>query len=425
MTAQVDEDELYKELFDVSNEAREIGNVIDIDVVPGMNALRDEAPVMNGSLRQLLGLPGHDHGGWSPERDTYTLLSFAANERALRENMVFSSTGYLESAGVRSLGPVILAMTGDEHRRTRAVAQSMFLRPKVERWWSPNWIDEIVEQLMQRLESRSHADLNLDFCARLPMNVITRGIGMQGDKALIFRDHLLKATGVRPVARDEQIQANMEVMRMLQDLIDERRSEPGDDVITGLIHNDFKLADGGSRKLTDEEVMGYCRLTILAGGGTTWRQLGITIHALLTHYHFWEACRDDRSLIENAIEESARWMPTDPVFPRLLMEDVVVEGVPIPAGVRVDMCLGTANRDPARWEDPDVFDIFRHKKYHLGFGLGPHQCLGMNVAKQEMIVALNALMDRYPNLTLDPTVPAPTIVGGLEQRGMSAIPVRL
>ena len=425
MDVQHDEDTLYKELFDVANEARDIGNAIEIDVVPAMNALRDRAPVLKGSLRDLLGLPHHDHGGWTTPRESYTLLSFTANDRALRENLVFSSTGYLESAGVRSLGPVILAMTGDEHRRTRAVAQSMFLRPRVESWWRRNWIDEIVAQLMARLDGRDRADRNLDFCARLPMNVVTRGIGVRGDKALIFRDHLLKATGVRTVPPAEQMEANREVVRMLQELICERRAEPGDDVITGLIHNDFKLKDGSARKLTDDEVMGFCRLTILAGGGTTWRQLGITIHALLTNYHFWEACRDDRSLIEGAIEESARWMPTDPVFPRLLLDDVVVDGIPIPAGVRIDMCLASANRDPTRWDDPDTYDIFRPKKYHLGFGLGPHQCLGMNVAKTEMIVALNALMDRYPDLALDPDAPTPTLVGGLEQRGMSAIPVLL
>ncbi|WP_181008348.1 cytochrome P450 [Sphingomonas montanisoli] len=420
-----EEERLYRELFDVSNEAKEIGNEIHVDIVPAMNALRDAAPVMPGSLQQLLELDGHTINNWDVERDSYTLLSFAACDRALRENLTFSSAGYLETPGVRSMGPVILAMTGDEHRRTRAVAQSMFLKPRAVNWWGPNWIDEIVEQLMQRLDGRDTAELNIELCARLPVNVVTRGIGMEGRMALVFRDHLLKATGVRKVTREEQHASHIEVGRMLGDLIQLRRAEPGDDVITGLIHNDFKLADGGTRKLSDEEIIGFCRLVILAGGGTTWRQLGITIYALLSNYHFWEACRDDRSLIEAAIEESARWMPTDPVFPRLMTEDAVVDGVPVPAGVRIDMCLGSANRDPSRWENPDVYDLFREKKYHLGFGLGPHQCLGMNVAKQEMIVALNALMDRFPNMRLDPAAPPPRIVGGLEQRGMSAIPVLL
>ena len=230
---------------------------------------------------------------------------------------------------------------------------------------------------------------------------------------------------MRRVEREEQVRSHGEVERMLRELIAERRAEPGDDVVTGLTQNDFALADGGSRKLTDEEIMGYCRLILLAGGGTTWRQLGITIHALMTHYHFWEALKADRKALEGAVEESARWMPTDPVFPRLMMEDTEVEGVHVPAGVRLDVCLGAANRDPTRWDDPDAYDPFRPKKNHLGFAMGPHQCLGMNVAKQEMIIALNGLMDRFPNMRLDPDAPAPRIVGGLEQRGMSAVPVLL
>jgi cytochrome P450 len=211
---------------------------------------------------------------------------------------------------------------------------------------------------------------------------------------------------------------------MLKNLVDARRAEPRDDVMSSLAAKEFVLADGGSRKLTDAEIFGYCRLIMLAGGGTTWRQLGITLHALLNDYRLWEACRDDRSLVEKAVDESMRWMPTDPTFPRLMMQDVELAGVRIPQGARIDICLGAANRDPSRWENPDAYDPLRPAKYHLGFGLGPHQCLGMNVAKQEMITALNGLMDRFPKMRLDPGAPPAQLHGGLEQRGMSAVRVR-
>jgi cytochrome P450 len=271
---------------------------------------------------------------------------------------------------------------------------------------------------------RETADLNLDLCARMPMAVVTRGIGMSGDAALTFREHLLRATISRTASMDEKAASMAEVVRMLKELINERRARPADDVVSGLISNDFELAEGGSRKLTDEEIFGFCRLIMLAGGGTTWRQLGITIHALYTH-DFWDACRKDRSLIPGAIEESARWRPTDPVFSRLMKADVDVEGVTIPAGARVDLCLGAANRDPQRWDNPAVYDIFRPAQAHLGFGMGPHQCLGMNVAKEEMVTAINGLMDRFPDMRIDPDAPVPELVGGVEQRGVSALPVRL
>lgn len=417
------EDPRYKELFDITKEVA--GDKIYGDLTPQMNALRERAPVQKGSLRELLGVPAV-HMAYDTPRQHYTLFTFALCDRALRENLLFSSEVYNESPGVKNMGHVILRLTGNEHRCLRAVAQPMFIPPRAADWWKPNWINDAVDALLSRLEGRGSADLNMDLCARLPVNVVTRGIGMKGENALIFREHLEKSTIEARHLDPEVVRHSAgEVSRMLKELITERRAQPADDVISGLAHNDLRLPDGTTRKLTDDEIFSYCRLIMLAGGGTTWRQLGITLHQLLTNFHFWEACREDRNLIPAAIEESARWMPTDPIFARLVMEDVELEGVKIPAGSRVDMCLGAANRDPSRWENPDVYNIYRPFKPHLGFGMGPHRCLGMEVAKQEMIVAINGLMDRFPNLTLDDSAPTPELLGGVEQRGMSSVPVRL
>lgn len=419
------EDPRYRKLFDVAEEARESAGHVVGDLTPAMNALRDRAPVQKGTLSELLGLPDIP-GQYSRERPHFSLLSWEFCERAFRENLLFSSEVYVESPGVQNFGRSILQMTGDEHRRYRGVVQPMFLKPKVMSWWRPQLIQGAVETLVERLSRWETVDLNMELCARLPVHVVTRMIGMDGEDALTFREHLHRSTvAARRLPEAEVRQSAGEVARMLKELITRRRVEPGDDVISALAHNDLHLPGGTSRKLSDEEVFGYCRLIMLAGGGTTWRQLGITLHALLGDYRFWEACRDDRALIEPAIEESARWMPTDPTFPRLVMEDVELAGITIPKGARVDICVGSANRDPARWDDPDRYDLFRPGKYHVGFGLGPHQCLGMNVAKQEMLAALNALMDRFPNMVLDPDAPPPEVLGGLHQRGMTSVPVRL
>jgi cytochrome P450 len=420
------DDPLYGELFDVEKEAALTNEgMVFGDLTPAMNALRDKAPVMRGSLRELLQLPDRGHATYSVQRDHYTILSFNACDRAFRENLIFSSQGYRESPGVQSFGRTILEMVGDEHRRYRAMAQPMFLRPRAMTWWRQNWIDEIANTLLDRLVGRETADLNLELCARMPMHVVTRGIGISGEKALIFRDHLIRGTISRTTPMEERMASFKEVTRMLMELVEMRQSNPGEDVVSGLIHGDFQEADGSTRKLTNDEILGFCRLVILAGGGTTWRQLGITLHALLTNYHFWEACRADRSLIERAVDEALRWMPTDPTFSRLVTEDVELEGVHVPAGVRVDVCLGAANRDPTRWDNPDIFDIHRPSQNHLGFAMGPHRCLGMEVAKQEMVWAINGLMDRFPNIRLDERAPAPRLAGGLEQRGMTSVPVRL
>jgi cytochrome P450 len=418
------EDSRYREMFDMAREAASFGDVVLGDVVEQMCVLRDQAPVMKGSLHELLAIKSN-HASFDRPREHYTFLSFEFCDRAFRDNQLFSSEAYKESPGVRSLGNVILAMIGEEHRRYRGAVQPMFLRRKAMTWWQQNWIDEAVEALLERFNGRAAADLNEELCARLPVHVVTRGIGMSGDDALTFREQLMRGTvGSRGLSIAEKTHALGEVNRMLKALIVARRAQPGDDVVSGLIQCELQLPDGSSGTLTDEEIFAYCRLIMLAGGGTTWRQLGITLDALLTNYHFWEACRDDRRLLEPAIEESLRWRPTDPTFPRLITQDIEIGGVAIPAGARVDLCLGAANRDPTRWDNPNVYDLFRPAKYHLGFGVGPHLCLGMNVARQEMITALNGLMDRFPKMHLDPNAPAPQVVGGLEQRGVSAVPVR-
>lgn len=421
------DDERYAELFDVVKETTAHGGEVYGDLTPGMNALREKHPVMKGSLRQLLELPPAPHTMYENERPHYTLLNYALCNRALRENLLFSSEVYEESPGVRQLGKVILKMVGDEHKRYRRMVQPMFIRPRAINWWRKNWIENSVASLLDRLQAMDKADLNLDLCARLPVSIVTQGMGLNGEDALTFRVHLQRSMMARSLPIEEVMQASGEVQRMLKEVIVARRAEPQDDVVSELIDCELELEDGSQRPLEDDEIFAYCRLIILAGGGTTWRQLGITLYQLLSNYHFWEACREDRSLIEPAIEEAARWMPTDPTFPRLVTEDVEVEGVTIPAGSRVDMCLGAANRDPEIWDDPDVFDIYRPrgKQPHLGFGMGPHRCLGMEVSKQEMIVAIEGLMDRFPNIKLDAGAEQPQLLGGLEQRGMSVIPVIL
>jgi cytochrome P450 len=420
----ISDDPRYREMFDVAKEAASGSGHVFGDLTPAMNALRDKAPVLKGSLQELLDLP-EVHAQYDQPREHYTLLTFALCNRALRENLLFSSEVYRESPGVRQMGHTILAMVGEEHRRYRSMVQPMFIRPKAIKWWKPRWIEEAVDTLLDRLVGREGADLNLELCARLPVYIVTRGMGLDGEDALNFRTYLLQATtGARNLPRDEAAHAMNEVARMLMKVINARRAEPGDDVITGLVQCDLELPEGGKRKLTDEEIFSYARLIMNAGGGTTWRQLGITLVALLQEYRFWEACREDRKLLEPAINEGARWLPTDPTFPRLVTQDIELEGVKIPLGARVDMCLGAANRDPVRWENPDVYDLFRPFQHHLGFGMGPHRCLGMEVALQEMITALNGLMNRFPMMRLDPDAPAPQILGGLHQRGMSTVPVR-
>jgi cytochrome P450 len=419
------DDSLYEELYDVRREAQEIGNLVEQDMNPAIGVLRDRAPVQKGFLRELLGLPPHRRHEMAVGREGYTCFTFKACDAAFRDPERFSSRicHHPSESGEQRLG--ILEMDEPQHRAYRSTIQSMFLKPRTLTWWRERWINNIVETLVDKLKTRDRAELNLQLCARVPVHTITRAIGMEGDDALVFRSALLRSGAVGRLPPAEIRAAGQTVERMLLELIAERRAEAGDDVITGLVRAELKLPDGSQRPLTDREIVTNARLVMLAGGGTSWRQFGITLWALLTHREQLEAVKADRKLVDKAIEESLRWNPTDPVFSRLVAEDTELEGVALPAGSVLEICLGAANRDPARWNNPNAYDLHRPQQIHLGFGMGTHMCLGRDVGRSEINVGINALLDTFPNLRLDPDAPAPYLTGGLEQRGMSAIPVLL
>lgn len=413
----------YAEMFDVNTQTANTGIDLDTDYTEAMNVLRDKAAVQPGSLRKLLGVEEQE---FSPvKREKYTFFSYRACEIGFRENLIFSSEGYKESPGVASIGPTILAMVGKEHKRLRSAAQPLFKRPKVLDWWNKRWVQDTADALLDRLLDEDAVDLNFELCARMPMATITRAIGLEGSDVLEFRYQLDRGTfGAHKLKPEESAEARAWVDGKLRDLIAENTKLRGDNLIAGLIDSEITHEDGTKRPLTEDEIFGYAKLAIFAGGGTTWRQMGITIDALMNNYHFWEDCIRDRSLLDQAVEESLRWRATDPVFPRLCTEDTVVEGVMVPAGVRIDLCLGAANHDPEKFKNPEKYDIYRDKSHQMGFGFGPHRCLGIEVARQEMIVAISGLMDRFPKMRLDPDKPKP-LYRGIDHRGMTAVTVKL
>jgi cytochrome P450 len=214
----------------------------------------------------------------------------------------------------------------------------------------------------------------------------------------------------------------MRLVQYIVPVVAARRDEPQDDLISVLCQSEVKDEDGSTHRLTDTEILSFSQLLLLAGSGTTWKQMGITLAALLTTPGALDAVREDRSLLRLAVEESLRWCPTDPMFSRWAATDTALAGVNIPAGAVVHISIGAANRDTGRWDDPDSYDIRRPLQTALGFGGGPHICLGMHVARAEMVTAIGALIDRLPNLRLDPDAPPPELIG-MYERGPTEINV--
>jgi cytochrome P450 len=416
------EDPRIAEIFDVEGEALREGSQIIEDPFPGLGALLAKGGVQKGALGELLGY-GPDAGFHfhMQGRETYTALSFEAVSRTLIENQTFSSEVYEEFAGNAQLSDTILHAVGPEHRRMRNAIQPYFTPDVAESWWNDKIIAETVETLISKIEVKTSADLFLELCARMPVHVVSAGFGLPPEDIVPFRIAVLG--GGHREHGEEQTTGLEASARILDRVIEERRRNPQDDIISKLVHAEIALDDGGKRQFTNVEIINHCRLIVLAGGGTTWRQLGITLFALLDNPDQLEDAKADRSLLPKVILESARWHATDLIFPRRVTKDVNLCGVDIPEGALLHMCLGSANRDPTRWENPDKFDIHRPVQRALAFGGGPHSCLGQHVSRQEMVVALNAIFDRLPNVRWDTSKPRAKMTGGLFTRGPSALPV--
>jgi cytochrome P450 len=275
-------------------------------------------------------------------------------------------------------------------------------------WWITMWIEKAVQALIDWFIDDGMADLNVDFCAALPVLTITGSFGVGVEQAIALR---------------EALSDSAEMVRLLAPIIAARRESPQDDLISVLVDAEVADEQGTRHRLTDGEIYSFAILLLLAGSGTTWRQMGTTLVALLQRPEALNAVRRDRELLRNAVDESVRWMPTNPMFSRFLTDDTDFHGAHLPKGAVLHLSLGAGSRDPARWERPDDFDVTRTPRPSLGFGGGPHVCLGMHLARSQMQVGIGALLDRLPNLRLDQEAEPPRIIG-MYHRGPTAIPVR-
>jgi cytochrome P450 len=188
---------------------------------------------------------------------------------------------------------------------------------------------------------------------------------------------------------------------MFGEYIEWRSKHPSDDLMTQLLNAEFEDEHGEVRTLTREEVLTYT--TVLAGAGneTTGRLIGWLAKLLAEHPDQRREVVEDRSLIPNVIDEALRFEPTGHASARYVMRDVDYHGRTIPEGSAILLLMASANRDPRRYPDPDVFDIHREDIAHLTFGFGLHYCLGANLARLEAKVALDELLDRFPEWDVD------------------------
>ena len=296
--------------------------------------------------------------------------------------------------------PIIFNLDPPEHTRIRKLVAGAFTQRKME-GYRPS-IERIVAQQVQELaESGPPADLVRHFSAVIPGAVICELLGLQAADGERFRraaEGMLTVSGRSP----EEVSAIRDEMlgRMIE-LIADRRANPGQDLLSTLIS-----ALDDDDKLSELELIVLCGTLFIAGNQTTANQISNLVLTLLEHPAELARLRDHPELLPVAVEELLRFFPKRDggLQIRIATADVEIGGITVRAGDAVLISHTAANRDPAAFDEPDRLDISRPDNHHLTFGVGAHFCLGAQLARLELQIAIGALLHRFPGLRL--AVPA-------------------
>jgi cytochrome P450 len=287
-----------------------------------------------------------------------------------------------------------------DHTRLKALVLKVFTPRRVEAL-RPR-VQAIADSLLDRIIDGGQMNLLEDFAVPLSVTVIADLLGIpQADRhqmrpwsADIVAMYELGNKEVEAVA-GRAVRAVEEFSAYLRQLARQRRQRPGDDLISALA----AVEDGGDR-LSEDELIANCILLLNAGHEATVNAVGNGMLALFQHPDQMARLKSDPALTATAIEEMLRYDTPLPLFRRWVLEDMDYKGVSLKQGMEVAFLLGAANRDPARFPDPNRFDITRQDNPHLSFGTGIHYCLGAPLARVELQAAINTLLSRLPALHL-------------------------
>jgi cytochrome P450 len=363
----------------------------DVEIVadpyPVYARLRDEAPLYH-----------------NPQYDFWTLARHADVEGALSNWETFSNSrsDILELVKSEFDMPKGVMMFEDPPVHT-------MLRGIMGRVFTPRRMAELEDQIraycVNCLDPHIGSggfDIIAELAAMMPMRVIGMLLGIPESEQISVRDANDANLRTKPgtpmkVSSAERIADG----RIYADYVEWRSHNPSDDLMTALLNVEFTDEDGVSRKLTRKEVLHYTQVVAGAGNETTGRLIGWLAKVLAEHPDQRRQITQDRSLLGRAIDETLRFEPTGPHVARYVTKDFEAYGSTVPAGSAVLLLFGAANRDPRRYSDPDTFDIHRDNISHLTFGKGVHYCLGANLARLEGRVALDELLNRWPDWNLD------------------------
>ena len=329
-----------------------------------------------------------------------------------------------DGATARPMGPPgFLFLDPPDHTRLRKLVSKAFV-PKVVNELQPD-ITELVDGLLDRIAERGRFDIVSDLAYPLPVAVICRLLGVPLEdeprfshaSALLAQalDPFFTITGEPSQGMEERIQAGQWLRGYLHELIGQRRSQPGDDLMSRLI-----AVEESGDQLTEDEIVSTCSLLLIAGHETTVNLIANAILAMLHHPRQWAALGADADRAQAVIEETLRYDPPVQLVARIAADDMTIGDTTVVKGDSMMLLLAAAQRDPAEFERPETFDPDRNAFRHLAFGRGLHYCLGAPLARLEAAVALSAVTARFPEARLDGE---PVYKQNVTLRGLSTLSV--
>lgn len=387
----------------------------DVDLNAIYRDMRSNSPVIAENFMARLGVP--TIAGLDANRPTFTLFKYKDVMAVLRDANSFTSGFIAEGLGAFFDGLILTGMDGEAHRKARALLQPIFMPDVVNRWREAKMDPIVRKEYIGPMVAAKRADL-MDFGLHFPIRLIYSLIGFADDRPEQIEQYAAWALAILagPQVDAEKAalarKAAMDAAKALYDAVKiavvevRAAGANGDDLISRLIRAEYE-----GRQLDDHEVTTFVRSLLPAAGETTTRTFGSLMTLLLQNPAVLERVRNDRSLVARAIDEAVRLEPVATFKVRQTSKDVEIGGLQIPAGAMVQCIVQSANRDEEAFENSEVFDIDRKPKPSFGFGFGPHMCIGQFIAKSELQVAVNAILDLLPNLRLDPDMPAPQITG--------------
>jgi cytochrome P450 len=382
------------------------------DPYPVYAALRAEAPVHhvrspNGD--ELWLVVGHE-----ASRKAFT------DPRISRAWLVHGSEEQVTQADASQVVHRHMLMTDPpDHTRLRRLVAGEFTPRRIARL-APR-IQQITDELLDAMTAgdKREADLIDSLAFPLPMTVICELLGVPELDRTVFRGW--SNAIVARTDPDEMKRAYDEMPVYLTELIEAKRADPGEDMLSKLIHT----VDEDGDRLSPDELVGMAVLLLVAGHETTVNLIGNGMRALFAHPDQLAELRADFGLLDGAIEEMLRYDgPVETCTERLAVEDVELDGVTIPAGSTVLIAMADADRDPERFDDPDRFDIRRDARGHIAFGHGLHYCLGAPLARLEGRIAIRSLLERCPDIASDADETTLPWIPGMLIRGVKLLPVR-